>query len=158
MTDGVISRSISTDSNAILSNSSSLITRTTIREANNHLQMLYIRNQELEQLIHEQKEEIQQRNFEYSKLYRANQLLEQHCQQLQALLDDRTQRLYSYERKEVLFQQIIEFKPTLESLVRMLNTFEQSSSLLLGSINNKPLEFVQAANRKIPPEIYLSDL
>ncbi|CAF1061010.1 unnamed protein product [Adineta ricciae] len=158
MTDGVIRRSISTDSNAILSNSSSLITRTTIREANNHLQMLYIRNQELEQLTHEQKEEIQQRNFECSKLYRANQLLEQHCQQLQALLDDRTQRLYSYERKEVLFQQIIEFKPTLESLVRMLNTFEQSSSLLPVSIDNKPLEFVQAANRITPSEIYLSDL
>ena len=151
MTDGVIRRSISTDSNAILSNSSSLITRTTIREANNHLQMLYIRNQELEQLTHEQKEEIQQRNFEYNKLYRTNQLLEQHRQQLQVLLDDRTQRLYSYERKEVLLQQIIEFKPTLESLVRMLNTFEQSSSLSPVSINNKPLEFVQAANRKTPP-------
>ena len=151
MTDGVIRRSISTDSNAILSNSSSLITRTTIREANNHLQMLYIRNQELEQLTHEQKEEIQQRNFEYNKLYRTNQLLEQHRQQLQVLLDDRTQRLYSYERKEVLLQQIIEFKPTLESLVRMLNTFEQSSSLSPVSINNKPLEFVQSANRKTPP-------
>src|SRR5436190_147565 len=123
--------------------SSNLITRTTIREANNHLEMLYTRNQELEQLIHEQKEELHRKDLEYNKLSTSTQLLEQHCQQLQTLLDDRTRRLYIYERKEVLFRETLELKPAIESLLEVLNTFEHvdntSSSI---SIKTTPLQFI----------------
>ncbi|UJR37904.1 hypothetical protein I4U23_030592 [Adineta vaga] len=158
MSDESIKRSISTDSNGVLTN---LITRTTIREANHHLEMLYTRNQELEQLLHEQKEEMQQRDFEYNKLFQTHQLLEEYSQQLQALLDDRTQRLYVYERKEVIFQEIIKLKPTIESLLNVLTTFEESdrsSASLPISFNTKPLEFVQAMNRKTSKEFFLSDI
>ena len=110
--------------------------------------MLYTRNQELEQIVNEQKEELHRKDFEYNKLSKSNQLLEQHCQQLQALLDDRTRRLYVYERKEVLFRETIELKPAIESLLDVLNTFEQvdntSSSI---PINTKPLQFVQPSNK-----------
>ncbi|CAF1010976.1 unnamed protein product [Adineta ricciae] len=69
------------------------LSRTTIREANNHLQMLHKRNQELEELTIQQKEEIRRRDLEYRNLFQANQSLDKHCRQLQLLLDDRTRRL-----------------------------------------------------------------
>jgi hypothetical protein len=149
MNGEAIKRSISTEDSSPLSHhSSNVLTRTTIREANNHLQMLYTHNQELEQMVHEQKEELHKKDLEYNKLSKSTQLLEQHCQQLQALLDDRTRRLYVYERKEVLFRETIELKPAIESLLDVLNTFEHvdntSSSI---SINTKPLQFVQASSK-----------
>ena len=136
------------------SNPSNLLTRTTIREANNHLQMLYTRNQELEQMIHQQQEELQRKDLEYTNLSKASQLLERHCQQVQALLDDRTRRLYVYERKEALFRETLELKPAIESLLDVLNTFEEvdhaatvpSASSI--PINTKPLQFVQSAGKK----------
>jgi len=157
MTEGTVKRSTSTDDDASsqtsVHRSSNLLTRTTIREANNHLQMLYARNQELEQLVNEQNEELHRKDFEYNKLLKSNQLLERHCQQLQALLDDRTRRLYVYERKEALFRETLELKPAIESLLDVLNTFEQvdnASSLSSSSIptNTKPLQFVQPSNKK----------
>jgi predicted nuclease with TOPRIM domain len=97
MTEGTLRGSVSADDDPSLSRrSSSTLTRTTIREANNHLQMLYTRNQELEQIVNEQKDELHRKDVEYSKLSKASQLLERHCQQLQALLDDRTRRLHRY--------------------------------------------------------------
>jgi predicted nuclease with TOPRIM domain len=150
MTEGTLRGSVSADDDPSLSRrSSSTLTRTTIREANNHLQMLYTRNQELEQIVNEQKDELHRKDVEYSKLSKASQLLERHCQQLQALLDDRTRRLHVYERKEVLFRETLELKPAIESLLDVLNTFEQvdnaSSSI---PINTKPLQFVQPSSKK----------
>ncbi|CAF0726321.1 unnamed protein product [Rotaria sordida] len=147
MTEGTVRRTTNTDDNSSISNR---LTRTTIREANNHLQMLYARNQELEQIINEQKEELDQKDLEYKKLSKSNQLLERHCQQLQALLDDRTQRLYVYERKEVLFRETLELKPAIESLLDVLNTFEQvdNASLSSISINPKPLQFIPPTSKK----------
>ncbi|CAF0724819.1 unnamed protein product [Rotaria sordida] len=147
MTEGTVRRTTNTDDNSSISNR---LTRTTIREANNHLQMLYARNQELEQIINEQKEELDQKDLEYKKLSKSNQLLERHCQQLQALLDDRTQRLYVYERKEVLFRETLELKPAIESLLDVLNTFEQvdNASLSSISINAKPLQFIPPTSKK----------
>ncbi|CAF4723532.1 unnamed protein product, partial [Rotaria magnacalcarata] len=69
--------------------------------------MLYERNQELEQIINEQNQELHKKDSEYQQLSKSNQLLERHCQQLQALLEDRTRRLYAYERKEVLFRETL---------------------------------------------------
>lgn len=107
---------------------SNILSRTTIREANNHLQMLHKRNQELEELVIQQKEEIRRRDFEYRNLFQTNQLLDKHCQQLQLLLDDRTRRLQMYEKKEVLFRETLELKPAIESLLDVLNTFEKEDS------------------------------
>ncbi|CAF0993353.1 unnamed protein product [Rotaria sp. Silwood1] len=147
MAEGTTRRTTTTDDNSSISNR---LTRTTIREANNHLQMLYARNQELEQTINEQKEELHRKDLEYKKISKSNQLLEQHCQQLQALLDDRTRRLYVYERKEALFRETLELKPAIESLVDVLNTFEQvdnaSSSFI--AINPKPLQFIPSTTSK----------
>ncbi|CAF2065524.1 unnamed protein product [Rotaria magnacalcarata] len=148
MTEGTNKRTTNTDDNSSLSNR---LTRTTIREANNHLQMLYERNQELEQIINEQNQELHKKDSEYQKLSKSNQLLERHCQQLQALLEDRTRRLYAYERKEVLFRETLELKPAIESLLEVLNTFEQvdsASSLPSIPINFKPLQFVPPSNKK----------
>ena len=107
---------------------SNILSRTTIREANNHLQMLHKRNQELEELTIQQKEEIRRRDIDYRNLFQANQLLDKHCQQLQLLLDDRTRRLQMYEQKEVLFRETLELKPAIESLLDVLNTFEKEDS------------------------------
>ena len=149
MTDGINRHSSSTEDDSSSQRSSNLLTRTTIREANNHLQMLFTRNQELEQIIGEQKEELHRKDFELHRLFKSNQLLEQHCQQLQALLDDRSRRLYVYERKEVLFRETLELKPAIESLLEVLNTFEKvdnpSSTI---PINNKPLQFIPPSHKK----------
>ena len=127
-----------------------LLTRTTIREANNHLQMLYTRNQELEQMIDKQKEDMERKNHEFEHLSRASQLLERHCQQLQALLDDRTRRLLVYERKEALFRETLELKPAIESLLDVLTSFEQVDQNSAGptATNPKPLQFVQSLPKK----------
>lgn len=154
MSDGIIKRTNSVDDDTSNSRSTNLLTRTTIREANNHLQMLYTRNQELEQIVHEQKQELNRKDLEFNKLIKSNQLLEHHCQQLRALLDDRTRRLYNYERKEALFRETLELKPAIESLLDVLNTFEKvdhdiSSSTTTIPINTtKPLQFVQPSNKK----------
>ena len=152
--DGAAKLSISSEDDSSSPGSSqrpsNLLTRTTIREANNHLQMLYTRNQELEQMIHQQQDELQRKDLEYNKLSKASQLLERHCQQLQALLDDRTRRLYVYERKEVLFRETLELKPAIESLLDVLNTFEQVDHAASASsfpISTKPLEFVQSTGK-----------
>ncbi|CAF2967564.1 unnamed protein product [Rotaria sp. Silwood2] len=151
MAEGTIRHTTNADDNSSISNR---LTRTTIREANNHLQMLYTRNQELEQIINEQKEELQRKDLEYKKLSKSNELFERHCQQLQVLLDDRTRRLYVYEQKEVLFREALELKPAIESLVDVLNTFEQvdnassSSSSSFISINPKPLQFIPSTSKK----------
>jgi hypothetical protein len=123
--------------------SSNFLTRTTIREANNHLQMLHTRNQELEHLVNKQKEELQRKDLEYKNLFKANQLLDKRCQQLQMLCDDRTRRLHIYERKEVLFRETLELKPAIESLLDVLNTFEKEDAT--SRIN--PLQFVQQPNK-----------
>jgi chromosome segregation ATPase len=153
MTDRTLKYSTSTEddssSQTLSHRSSNVLTRTTIREANNHLQMLYTRNQELEQIVREQKEELHRKDSELNKLSKSNQLLERHCQQLQGLLDDRTRRLYVYERKEVLFRETLELKPAIESLLDALNTFEKvdnASSTI--PINTKPLQFVQPSYKK----------
>ncbi|CAF3458110.1 unnamed protein product [Rotaria sp. Silwood1] len=109
---------------------SNFLTRTTIREANHHLQMLHKHNQELEQLVNKQKEELKQKDLIYMDLYKANQLLEKHCQQLQIILDDRTRRLQIYERKDRLFRETLELKPAIESLLDVLNTFEKEDTIL----------------------------
>jgi chromosome segregation ATPase len=148
MTERIIRHSASTDDDSSLPTSSNLLTRTTIREANNHLQMLYTHNQELEQTVHEQKEDIHRKDLEYNKLLKSNQLLEYHCQQLQALLDDRTRRLHIYERKEVLFRETLELKPAIESLLDALNTFEQVDNASPSiPTNTKPLQFIQPSNK-----------
>ncbi|UJR08332.1 hypothetical protein I4U23_012603 [Adineta vaga] len=108
--------------------SSNNLSRTTIREANNHLQMLHKRNQDLEELVVQQKDDLQRKDFEYRNLFQANQLLEKHCQQLQFILEDRTRRLQMYEKKEVLFRETLELKPAIESLLDVLNTFEKEDS------------------------------
>jgi succinate dehydrogenase/fumarate reductase flavoprotein subunit len=123
--------------------SSNFLTRTTIREANNHLQMLHTRNQELEELVHKQNEEFQRKDFEYKKLFKTNQFLDKQCQQLQMLLDDRTRRLHIYEKKEVLFRETLELKPAIESLLDVLNTFEKQDSI--SRIN--PLQFIQSSSK-----------
>ncbi len=149
MTEGINKHSTSTEDDSSSHRSSNVLTRTTIREANNHLKMLYTRNQELEQIVDEQKEELHRKDVELNKLSKSNQLLERHCQQLQALLDDRTRRLYVYERKEVLFRETLELKPAIESLLDVLNTFEKvdnASSTI--PINTKPLQFVQPSHKK----------
>jgi hypothetical protein len=149
MTEGTVRRSTSTEDDSSSHRSSNLLTRTTIREANNHLQMLYARNQELEQIVNEQKQELHRKDLEYNQLSKSNQVLEQHCQQLQALLDDRTRRLYIYERKEELFRETLELKPAIESLLDVLNTFEQvDNTSSTNSINTKPLQFIQPSNKK----------
>ena len=152
ITDGTGRLSLSGDDEINPSpRSSNLLTRTTIREANNHLQMLYTRNQELEQIIAKQKDELDRKDVEFKQLSKASQLLERHCQQLQTLLDDRTRRLYSYERKEALFRETLELKPAIESLLDVLTTFEeveQSSSSSTNPTNNKPLQFVQSSPKK----------
>ncbi|CAF1248880.1 unnamed protein product [Rotaria sp. Silwood1] len=109
---------------------SNFLTRTTIREANHHLQMLHKHNQELEQLVNKQKEELKQKDLIYMDLFKANQLLEKHCQQLQIILDDRTRRLQIYERKDRLFRETLELKPAIESLLDVLNTFEKEDTIL----------------------------
>jgi hypothetical protein len=149
MTEGTVRRSTSTEDDSSSHRSSNLLTRTTIREANNHLQMLYTRNQELEQIVTEQKEQLHRKDVNLNKLSKSNQLLEHHCQQLQALLDDRTRRLYIYERKEALFRETLELKPAIESLLDVLNTFEKvdTASISIPS-NTKPLQFVQPSNKK----------
>jgi hypothetical protein len=149
MTEGTVRRSTSTEDDSSSHRSSNLLTRTTIREANNHLQMLYTRNQELEQIATEQKEQLHRKDVNLNKLSKSNQLLEHHCQQLQALLDDRTRRLYIYERKEALFRETLELKPAIESLLDVLNTFEKvdTASISIPS-NTKPLQFVQPSNKK----------
>lgn len=135
------------------------LTRTTIREANNHLQMLYARNQELEETIRKQNDDLNRKDVEMKKLSQTNELLERHCQQLQALIEDRTRRLYVYERKEIMFREAIELKPAIESLLDVLTTFEQvdqslnHSSISLPTtstqpINHKPLEFVPSSSKK----------
>lgn len=130
------------------SNVTNLLTRTTIREANNHLQMLYARNQELESIIEKQKEELHRKDFELNQLSKASQLLERHCQQLQTLLDDRTRRLHIYERKEGLFREALELKPAVESLLDVLSTFERVDQGSTITTNHKPLQFVQSPSKK----------
>ena len=149
MTDGIAKHSTSQDDDTLSQRSSNVINRTTIREANTHLQLLHTRNQELEQLAHEQNDQLQRKEQELSKLSKSHQLLERHCQQLQALLDDRTRRLYAFERKEVLFRETLELKPAIESLLEVLNTFEKTDhNSTTIPINTKPLQFVQAASQK----------
>jgi succinate dehydrogenase/fumarate reductase flavoprotein subunit len=114
--------------------SSNFLTRTTIREANNHLQMLHKHNKELEELVNQQNEELRRKDHEYMNLFRANQLLEKHYQQLQVLLDDRTRRLHAYEKKEVLFRETLELKPAIESLLDLLNTFEKEDTTLCNNL------------------------
>jgi len=114
--------------------SSNFLTRTTIREANNHLQMLHKHNKELEELVNQQNEELRRKDHEYMNLFRANQLLEKHYQQLQVLLDDRTRRLHAYEKKEVLFRETLELKPAIESLLDVLNTFEKEDTTLCNNL------------------------
>jgi len=114
--------------------SSNFLTRTTIREANNHLQMLHKHNKELEELVNQQNEELRRKDHEYMNLFRANQLLEKHYQQLQVLLDDRTRRLHAYEKKEVLFRETLELKPAIESLLDVLNTFEKEDTTLRNNL------------------------
>ncbi len=114
--------------------SSNFLTRTTIREANNHLQMLHKHNKELEELVNQQNEELRRKDHEYMNLFRANQLLEKHYQQLQVLLDDRTRRLHAYEKKEVLFRETLELKPAIESLLDVLNTFEKQDTTLCNNL------------------------
>lgn len=131
--------------------SANLLTRTTIREANNHLQMLYTRNQELEQIIEKQKEELDRKNHDFEKLSHASQLLERHCQQLQTLLDDRTRRLVVHERKEAFFREALELKPAVESLLDVLTSFEKFDHNATGATTNtKPLQFVQSVPKKKP--------
>lgn len=149
MTDGTVKRMVSTDDESSSTHSSNVLTRTTIREANNHLQMLFTRNQELEQIVHEQQNKIQQKDNELKRIIQSHQVLEHHCQQLQALLDDRTRRLHVYERKEVLFRETLELKPAIESLLDVLNTFEKfDNTSSSASINAKPLQFIPSINRK----------
>ncbi|CAF2969005.1 unnamed protein product [Rotaria sp. Silwood2] len=124
--------------------SSNCLTRTTIREANHHLQMLHKHSQELEQLVNKQKEELKQKDLAYIDLFKANQLLEKHCQQLQILLDDRTRRLQIYERKERLFRETLELKPAIESLLDVLNTFEKEDAIL----SSIPIQTLQTLNQK----------
>lgn len=125
------------------------LSRTTIREANNHLQMLHKRNEELEACVSQQKEELRRRDFEYRALLQANQLLEKHCQQLQLLLEDRTRRLQAFEKKEVLFRETLELKPAIESLLEVLNTFEKEDST---SLNSRPTCRKNNANDEHKPE------
>ena len=151
MTDGTVNKHVvsSTDNESSSTRSSNVLTRTTIREANNHLQMLFNRNQDLEQLVHEQQTSLQQKDNELKKLIQSHQVLERHCQQLQALLDDRTRRLNVYERKEVLFRETLELKPAIESLLDVLNTFEKADNTSSSvSINAKPLQFIPSNNQK----------
>ena len=123
---------------------SNLLTRSTIREANNHLQMLHKHNQDLQQLIDQQKNELEQKNLEYKRLFQKTQYLEKHCQQLQTLLDDRTRRLQIYERKDKLFRETLELKPAIESLLEVLTIFEKEDNTL----SLIPLQFVQLSNSK----------
>lgn len=106
------------------------LSRTTIREANHHLQMLHKHNQELEQIISKQKQEIEQKDRMYMDLFKVHQSLEKHYQQLQIVLEDRTRRLQIYDRKERLFRETLELKPAIESLLDVLNTFEKEDSML----------------------------
>lgn len=122
--------------------SSNILTRTTIREANTHLQMLHKHNQELEELVQQQKDELQQRDLAYTNLLKSNQLLERNFQQLQRLLDDRTRRLHIYERKERLFRETLELKPAIESLLDVLNTYEKEDI----NLSSGPIQFVPALN------------
>ncbi|CAF1083528.1 unnamed protein product [Adineta steineri] len=114
--------------------SSHSLSRTTIREANNHLQMLHKRNQELEEFVYQQKEQLKQKDIEYRNLFKSNQLLEKHCQQLQILLDDRTKRLFMYEKKEGLFRETLELKPAIESLLDILTTYEKEDTNLSNNL------------------------
>ncbi|CAF3509140.1 unnamed protein product [Rotaria sp. Silwood1] len=123
---------------------SNFLTRTTIREANHHLQMLHKHNQELEQLVNKQKEELKQKDLIYMDLFKANQLLEKHCQQLQIILDDRTRRLQIYERKDRLFRETLELKPAIESLLDVLNTFEKEDTIL----SSIPIQTLPALKQK----------
>ena len=148
ITEGLSKHSISGDEDSPSLRPSNLLTRTTIREANNHLQMLYSRNQDLEQVIHKQNEELHRKDLEYTELSNASQLLERHCAQLKALLDDRTRRLQIYERKEAAFREALELKPAIESLLDVLNTFEQVHSASAAPISSTPLQFVQASKGK----------
>ncbi|CAF3395805.1 unnamed protein product [Rotaria socialis] len=124
--------------------SSNFLTRTTIREANHHLQMLHQHNQELEQIVGKQKEELKHKDLIYVELFKAKQLLENHCQQLKILLDDRTRRLQVFERKERLFRETIELKPAIESLLDVLNTFEKEDSIL----SSTSMQSLQTVNQK----------
>ena len=146
--EGLSKHSISGDEDSPSLRPSNLLTRTTIREANNHLQLLYSRNQDLEQVIHKQNEELHRKDVEYTNLSNASQQLERHCQQLKALLDDRTRRLQIYERKEAAFREALELKPAIESLLDVLNTFEQVDSASSAAISSMPLQFVQASKSK----------
>lgn len=149
MTDGFTKHSTSPDDDIPSQRSLNVINRTTIREANSHLQLLHSRNQELEQLVHDQHDQLQRKDQELTQLSQSHQLLERHCQQLQALLDDRTRRLYAFERKEVLFRETLELKPAIESLLEVLNTFEKADHTPPTiPINTKPLQFVQASSQK----------
>jgi len=134
------------------SNNNNLLTRTTIREANTHLQMLHARNQQLEQIVNEKNEEIHRKDQQYADILRSSKLLERHCQQLQELLDDRTKRLHIYERKEDIFRETLELRPAIESLLDVLNTYEQEdrviSSTSTSTITNKPLQFIQQPSAK----------
>ncbi|CAF0928980.1 unnamed protein product [Didymodactylos carnosus] len=155
---------------------SNLLTRTTIREANIHLQLLHSRNQELQKILETQQHTIKRqadalikKDQDYLELYKNLGFLELHCENLQSLLNAKDKRLASYDRKDAIFSETLELRPAIEQLLDILNTFEQvdqtepvkmnnsiqhstnhsSTKINLVTSNNTPLEFVQSRSSLI---------
>ncbi|CAF1058043.1 unnamed protein product [Didymodactylos carnosus] len=167
---------ISDNNNNYHSNTSpsNLLTRTTIREANIHLQLLHSRNQELEKILETQQQTIKRqedalmkKDQDYMELCKKLRFLERHCENLQLLLHEKDKRLIIYDRKDAIFSETLELRPAIEQLLDILNTFELEDQIVSVNMNNSiqhlinhnsktttnaiisnkiPLEFVQNKN------------
>jgi len=139
--------------------SNSNLTRTTIREANIHLQLLHNHNQELERICETQSQTIQRqaealikKDKEYVDLYKTVKLLESDCSKLQMMLQEKDKRLNISDRKNCIFRETLELKPAIQQLLDVLNTFDEEDHT--NSVNNsassigKGISFVGLQNHQ----------
>ncbi|XP_019645733.1 PREDICTED: vimentin-type intermediate filament-associated coiled-coil protein-like [Branchiostoma belcheri] len=115
-------------------------TRTSIKEANEHLQQLYGRVAELEKTVQEQaeslikkdeqmqtrlKEVTQEKDSEIAELRRSLEASEAHVQKLVASLKERDATMHHLQHKCQLLEDISQYKPMLEGLLARVVEAEQ---------------------------------
>ena len=116
-------------------------TKTTIQEANKHLQMVHARVSELERAMARQKSEFfqrdQERQIHFEELLKIKEaeivrLKEQNMQsanvvsELKLKLKESNRLISDLHDKSRVFDEVIQCKPVLESMVRLLHVYEST--------------------------------
>ena len=110
-----------------------------IQEANKHLQMLHARVNELERELTRQasdfisrdqtrqihfEELLKLRDAEISQLNAANQLAEENIKDLESKLSEKVSVIEELEDKCRVLDQVLQCKPVLDSMVKLLNVYQ----------------------------------